>query len=292
LEGKAERIDWTVDGERVSLGVTRLGSGLELLLLPALSSISTRAEMLPLQQRLARSFSTVSVDWPGFGDLPRPAIAWRPDFYRAFLRFFLASVVRPVATIAAGHAAGYLLGQAGDDPQSTGRLCLLSPTWRGPLPTMAGRRLAIFRWLSRAVDLPVVGPPLYRLNVNGPVIRMMTRGHVYADPGWATPERMAPKRAVTEAPGARHASFRFVAGELDPYLDRAAFLRAARGVRGKLLSVHARDCPRKSKAEMLELGRLDNVESLELPSGKLSFYEEFPDETAGVVRAFLMRNTH
>lgn len=289
MEEKAERIDWTVDGERVTVGVTRLGSGPELLLLPAPSSISTRAEMLPLQQRLARSFSTVSIDWPGFGDLPRPSIAWRPDFYRAFLRFLLAEVVHPTATVAAGHATGYLLGQAGDDPQSTGRLCLLSPTWRGPLPTMAGRRLAIFRWLSRAVDLPVVGPPLYRLNVNGPVIRMMTRGHVYADPGWATPERMAPKRAVTEAPGARHASFRFVTGELDPYLDRAAFLRAARGVRGKLLSVHARDCPRRSKTEMLELGRLDNVESIELPSGKLSFYEEFPDDTAGVVRAFLMR---
>lgn len=286
---KAERIDWTVDGEKVSLGLTRLGSGPELLLLPALSSISTRTEMLPLQRRLAQSFSTIAVDWPGFGDLPRPAIAWRPDFYRAFLRFLLAEVARPIATVAAGHAAGYLLGQAGEDPGSAGRLCLLSPTWRGPLPTMAGRRLALFRWVSRAVDLPVVGPPLYRLNVNGPVIRMMTRGHVYADPGWATPERMVPKRAVTQAPGACHASFRFVAGELDPFADRAAFLRAARGVRGRLLSVYARDCPRKSKAEMLELGRLDNVESLELQSGKLSFYEEFPDDTAGVVKAFLMR---
>lgn len=286
---KAERIDWTVDGERMSLGVTRLGSGPELLLLPALSSISTRSELLPLQQRLAESFSTIAVDWPGFGDLPRPAIAWRPDFYRAFLRFLLAELTRPLATVAAGHGAGYLLGQAGDDPRSVGKLCLLSPTWRGPLPTMAGRRLALFRWLSRAVDLPVVGPPLYRLNVNGRVIRMMTRGHVYADPSWPTPDRMAPKLAVTEAPGARHASFRFVAGQLDPFVDRAAFLGAARSVRGKLLSIYARNCPRKSKAEMLELGRLDNVESLEMQSGKLSFYEEFPDDTAGVVRAFLMR---
>ncbi len=81
---------------------------------------------------------------------------------------------------------------------------------------------------ARAVDLPVIGPALYRLNVNGPVIGMMARGHVYADPAWLTPERMAAKRAMTEAPGARHASFRFVAGELDPFTTRDDCLDAAR----------------------------------------------------------------
>lgn len=289
MDRRAERIDWTVEGERLGLGITRRGSGPVLLLLPSLSSISTRNEMLPLQERLGESFSTFAVDWPGFGDMPRPAIAWRPDIYRAFLRFLVTDVVRPVATIAAGHAAGYVIERAADDPASIGSLCLLSPTWRGPLPTMAGRRLALFRWLAKAVDLPFVGQALYRLNVNGPIIRMMTRGHVYADPNWPTAERIAQKRAVTEAPGARHASFRFVAGELDLFTDRAAFLRAAGRVQAKMLVIHAKDCPRKSKAEMIELGRLDNVESVELPRGKLSFYEEFPDDTAAVVKAFLER---
>jgi pimeloyl-ACP methyl ester carboxylesterase len=289
LDRKSERIGWTVDGERVSVGITLCGSGPALLLLPALSSISTRNELLPLQERLGTSFSTLAIDWPGFGEAPRPPMAWRPDNYRAFLRFLLADAVRPVATIAAGHAAGYVMEQAADNPASTGRLCLLSPTWRGPLPTMAGRRLALFRWLAKAVDLPVVGQGLYRLNVNGPVIRMMTRGHVYADPDWPTPQRMAEKRAVTEAAGARHASFRFVAGELDPFTDRAAFLDCARRVRTGMLVAYAKHCPRKSKAEMIELSRLDNVESVELPRGKLSFYEEFPDDTAEVVKTFLAR---
>ena len=37
-------------------------------MLPALSSISTRSEMWPLQQRLGSWFTTLAIDWVGFGD--------------------------------------------------------------------------------------------------------------------------------------------------------------------------------------------------------------------------------
>lgn len=284
MERTEDRIAWQADGRTVELGVTRCGEGPPLLLLPALSSISTRAEMRPLQDRLAQHFATVAVDWPGFGDLPRPRLAWRPGVYRAFLRFVLAELApHPAGTIAAGHAAAYALAHAAEEPGSLGRLCLLSPTWRGPLPTMADRRLALFDLLTRGVDLPVAGSALYRLNVNGPVIGLMARGHVYADPKWLTPARMAEKRRVTEAPGARHASFRFVSGALDPFADRAGFLAAARAAGPGLVVAFGRDAPPKSKAEMVALGALDTVEAIELPRGKLSFYEEFPDETAAAL---------
>ena len=172
--------------------------------------------------------------------------------------------------------------QAADDPASTGRLCLLSPTWRGLLPTMTGRRMALFRGLSKMVDLPGIGRGFYRLNVNGPVIGMMARGHVYADPAWLTPARMAAKRAVTDAPGARYASFRFVAGEVDPFTDRNDFLEAASRA-GAILSLYGRKAPRKTKAEIEALGSLPNVTAVELPHGKLNFYEEFPDETVSAI---------
>lgn len=278
-----ERIEWLADGKPVTVGLTRLGAGPTLLLLPALSSISTRAEMRPLQERLAARFSTVAIDWPGFGDLPRPMVDWRPELYRSFLRFVLTDVVRPAVTVAAGHAAGYALAQAGDDAAGKGRLVLLSPTWRGPLPTMAGRRMRLFRALARTVDLPLLGPAFYRLNVNGPVIGMMARGHVYDDPAWLTPERMAQKRLVTEAPGARHASFRFVAGELDLFSAREAFLDAARRAGAGTHVLYGSRTPRKSKAEMAALAALSGVTAAELPRGKLSFYEEFADETAAAI---------
>ena len=278
-----DSIQWQADGTVLEIGLTRFGEGPDLLMLPALSSISTRTEMRVLQHRLGAKFSTIAIDWPGFGTLSRPKIKWRPRHYRDFLLFVLQEIVQPAGTVAAGHAAGYVLAQASDDPASTGRLGLLSPTWRGPLPTMTGRRLALFRWLADAVDLPVAGSALYRLNVNRPVIGMMVRGHVYSDPAWPTPERMAGKRAVTEAQGARHASFRFVNGELDPFSNRQAFLDAARRVGNGILVLYGSETPKKSKAEMIALDMLDNVTAVELPHGKLSFYEEFPDEPAEVL---------
>ncbi len=283
MEWTEDRIEWNADGKPVQIGLTRAGSGPRLLLLPALSSLSTREEMRPLQERLAAHYATVAIDWPGFGDLPRPKVDWRPDLYRDFLRFVLAEIIRPEVTIAAGHATGYALALAADDPASTGRLVLLAPTWRGPLPTMTGKRMGLFRALAKGVDLPVAGAAFYRLNVNGPVIGMMARGHVYADPAWLTDERMAAKLRVTEAPGARHASFRFVAGELDPFQTREAWLDAVHHVPGKISVLYGDRAPRKSKAEMTALAGLENVSATILPKGKLSFYEEYPEDTAAAV---------
>ena len=126
-------LEWTWRGETIRLGTDASGTGAPVLLLPALSSISTRHEMRALQERLARRYSTLSVDWPGFGDAARPQVDWRPEAYSAFLSFLLGEVIPwPYAIIAAGHAAGYVLKHAGNAPQA--RLVLLAPTWRGPSP--------------------------------------------------------------------------------------------------------------------------------------------------------------
>jgi hypothetical protein len=79
---------------------------------------------------------------------------------------------------------------------------------------MGGQR-PFFEWLCRLVDLPVVGPMLYRLNVNRLVLRHMAVGHVYSDPAFLDGSRLREKLA-TRAPGARFASVRFVTGRLDP----------------------------------------------------------------------------
>lgn len=284
----ADHIDWSWQDKAVRLGVTRMGGGPTILMLPALSSISTRAEMRPLQDRLASTFTTVAIDWPGFGDAPRPAVRWQPDAYRAFLADVLEQAVeRPFATVAAGHAAGYCVGVARTRPGAAGRLCLVAPTWRGPLPTVLGKRHKAFGHIARAGDLPGVGDLLYRLNVNPFMVRMMALGHVYRDPS-ALPERLlAEKLAVTRAAGARHASIRFVVGELDPMTSREEFLDAARQVTEPILLVYGADTPAKSKAEMAGLAALPNVRAVLLPAGKLAVHEEFADQVAAALRAFL-----
>ena len=148
------------------------GKGASVLMLPALSPISTPSEMLPLQQRLGSWFTTLAIDWVEFGDRPRPPLSWSPEIYRSFLAYLLDKVVpRPFATIAAGHAAAYCLDAAAARPGSTGRLCLIAPTWCGPLPTMIGRKHPMFVQICRTVDWPVTNGLTPQRADGGPVSR-------------------------------------------------------------------------------------------------------------------------
>lgn len=276
--GAEGTVAWSWQGTDVMLGWSRRGDGPKALLLPALSSISTRREMAALQARLADRFQTISIDWPGFGELPRPAADWTPEAMAAFLAFVLEEVVpRPALIVAAGHAAGYVVRHAAANPGCAGRLVLLAPTWRGPLPTMMKGRKPWFATARRWVDRPLVGPLLYRLNVNRLVVRLMAAGHVYRDKAWLSGERLREKRAVIESPGARFGSVRFVTGGLDLYTARDGFLADAGATGLPTLVVFGADTPPRSKAEIESLRGVEGVEVVELPQGKLSLHEEFPE---------------
>jgi pimeloyl-ACP methyl ester carboxylesterase len=154
---------------------------------------------------------------------------------------------------------------------------------------MGGRR-RVGEWVARASDLPVLGQLLYRLNVNPAMVRMMARGHVYADPDWLTGERFTEKMAVVTSAGARHAAIRFVTGMLDPMPSHSLFIETARRVKEPILVVYGTATPRRSKAEMETLASIPHVQSVELPHGKLAVHEEFPDAVAEAVKSFLRRD--
>jgi pimeloyl-ACP methyl ester carboxylesterase len=281
-------LEWNWRGEAIRLGTTAAGAGPKVLMLPALSSISTRHEMRPLQERLASAYSTLAVDWPGFGDRSRPRIDWTPETYSAFLSFVLTPALpHPHAVIAAGHAATYALEHVAHAPQATARLVLVAPTWRGPLPTVFGGQRPFFARLRRLVDLPLLGPLIYRANVNRLMIRHMGAGHVYSDPAFLQGERLREKLAVIRAPGARFASVRFVTGGLDPLASRDEFLDLGRRAGVPILLVYGAETPPKSRSEMEALAALPGIRSVILPRGKLSVHEEFPDATAEAIAAFL-----
>jgi pimeloyl-ACP methyl ester carboxylesterase len=281
-------VEWSWREQAIRLGASVSGSGPIVLLLPALSSISTRGEMRPLQERLAPRYSTFCIDWPGFGDQARPAVDWTPDIYFAFLSFLLTSVVaQPRAIIAAGHAAGYALEHAVSAPQTTPRLVLIAPTWRGPFPTMMSGHRPFFDRLCRLVDRPGIGPLIYWLNVNPVVVRHMAAGHVFVDPAFLTGERLREKLAVVRAPGARFASVRFVTGRLDMFASREEFLACARNAPVPILVVYGAETPPKSRAEIEALAALPGIRSVRLPHGKLSVHEEFPDATLEAIGPFL-----
>lgn len=285
------RIDCRWEGATVKLGMEETGRGASVVLLPALSSISTRAEMRPLFDRLKSDFHVATVDWPGFGDLPRPRADWSPDALSAFLNWFLSEISPGShALVAAGHATTYALYHAVWRPDSVDRLVLIAPTWRGPLPTMMGYR----PWFVRArtaIDLPLIGQLLYRINVSRLIVTRMAREHVYSDPNWLSGDRLTAKLAVTRAPGARHASVRFVSGYLDRVTSHEGFLSLVQKAGKPTLVVYGDETPTRSRAEIESLAALPNVRIDRLPKGKLSLHEEFPDEVISVIRPFLFEGT-
>jgi pimeloyl-ACP methyl ester carboxylesterase len=285
---KTRDLRWSWQGQDLVLGIDELGSGPLVLLLPALSSISTRSEMHPLMEQLASQFHVVAIDWPGFGTHPRPRVTWTPNALSAFLDYVFCDVVRrPHGVVAAGHAATYVLHYAARHPGTIGRTALIAPTWRGPLPTMAGGQRPFFQTIRRSVETPGLGPLLYRLNVNPFVVRKMVAGHVYSDASWLTHERLAEKRRVIDAPGARFASAAFVTGALDCVASRTEFLSLVAHAAVQTLIVYGAETPARSRAEIEELAALPGVQTVRLGRGKLSIHEEFPDEVGAVIKPFL-----
>ncbi len=285
---RTRQIHWSWQGRELSLGVDEAGSGASVLLLPALSSISTRCEMHPLMKLLATRAHVIAPDWPGFGDQPRPPIAWTPEALSSFLDQFVHEEASALhGTVAAGHAASYALQLAAQKSDVLGRLVLVAPTWRGPLPTMAGGNRAFFSTIRRAVGLPIIGPVLYRLNVNPFVVRMMVAGHVYSDHRALSGEQERDKQLAIRASGARFGSAAFVTGALDRVDSREAFLDLARRAGQRILVAYGAETPPKSRAEMEALTTLTTVQVFVSPRGKLGIHEEYPAAIAPVVMEFL-----
>jgi len=251
-----------------TVGMDEAGSGPSVVLLPALSSISTRVEMRPLFKTLAPEFRVSTVDWPGFGDLVRLRTDWSPPILSSFLDWFLSEIVAPPhIVVAAGHAASYALYQAAHRHGTIERLVLIAPTWRGPLPTMMGGQRPWFARVRVVADHRGIGPLLFRLNMSRLIVTRMAREHVYEDPNWLSGDRLSAKLAVTRIPGARHASVRFVSGALDRVASRAAFLELARQADLPMLVIYGDQTPPRSRAEMEALAEVPGAELKLLPHG-------------------------
>lgn len=279
-------LDLTVSGYPVPTPCDVLGEGPEALYLPALSSISAREEMLPLAQALAGSYRALVPDWPGFGAQERVRLPLAPTNLHAFLDALIGAAPGPYALgIAAGHAATYLSMAAKRHPGSFGKLVLVAPTWRGPLPTVMGQQRApLFGRIRRTIEMPILGEALYRINVSSPVIGRMMRAHVYAQPAHVTRQVIASKHRITRQRGGRFGTAAFVTGGLDPLSSREAFLGLFMHRLPPVMVLRPDDTPRRSGAEMDALIATGRVTATAVP-GALSPHEEFPLEVAAAIRS-------
>jgi pimeloyl-ACP methyl ester carboxylesterase len=280
LGGTHETLLVDLAGRQLRLVVERSGPATAplWLLLPALSTVSSRGEWKPLAEAVADQRQLVSFDWPGFGDSDRPAMPYDAALLRSALRAvlsYLRTTTRQRPTvIAAGHSASVALGLASEWSGLWQELVLVAPTWRGPLPTMTGWPSQRFGWLRRLVAAPWIGPALYRLNTSRAVLGLMLRRHVWVAPALLTPARIREQQLLARRPGARFASVAFVSGSLDPSTEQGWWLQQARLLQCPLQVVVASESPPRSKKEMEALA-WEAADQLSVIPGRLGLHQEF-----------------
>ncbi|MDV3352160.1 alpha/beta fold hydrolase [Leptothoe sp. LEGE 181152] len=291
LGGQVQHYDWTYQGQTVTLAYETSGAGPMVLLLPAFSTVSTRAELAQIAQVLASQFQVIALDWLGFGESERPAFTYKRSLYQALLKDFVQNCCPgPVGILAAGHGAGYALHLAQNhltQNQISTRLLLVAPTWKGPLRAMGAPG-----WLAASlrslVGLPIVGSALYGANTHPAFLKWMYQRHVFVDQTRLTPTFIQQRHRITQQPGARFAPAAFVTAALDPMGDRTEWLQIATAVtadpNNSVRVILADQAPPQSKAEMQALSELPGIQTDHLP-GSLGLYEEYGAEVGVIALA-------
>jgi pimeloyl-ACP methyl ester carboxylesterase len=286
IGGTPHEFVWNWQQQAYTLVYETLGQGTPVLLLPAFSTVSTRSEMRGLAEQLSTQFQVWALDWLGFGESDRPPIDYRSAVYHQLLQDFVRSQFdTPVAVIAAGHAAGYVMQLASMQPAVWSKIVLVAPTWRGPLPTM-GASQQVAGAVRQTVRSPLLGQALYKLNTVPSFLSLMYRRHVYTNMEKLTPKFIQQKYQITQRPGARFAPAAFVTGALDPAHSRTDFLHNFQSLSVPLLLVISEQAPSGSKAEMEAIAELPNVQTHRLP-GSLGLHEEYAAEVGAIALPFL-----
>jgi pimeloyl-ACP methyl ester carboxylesterase len=285
IGGKTQTFEWVWQHQTHRIAYEVLGKGTPVLLLPAFSTVSTRAEMRGIAQQLAPHVQVTAMDWLGFGDSDRPALNYQPTLYCQLLHDFVrAHFDQPVAVIAAGHAAGYVMQAAKQHLWS--KIVLVAPTWQGPLRVM-GAPTPLRDAVRGLVNTPGIGQALYGLNTLPAFLKFMYRRHVYVNANRLTTEFIGQKHQTTQQPRARFAPAAFVTGTLDPMVSREEFLQAGQSLTVSTVVVMAEQAPPQSKASMQSLMELPNIEQACL-SGSLGLHEEYADQVAAMALPYLM----
>ena len=286
IGGTKNFFNWNWQDKQYRVVYETIGEGNPVLLLPALSTVSSRTEMKGIANILAAKSQVTVLDWLGFGESQCPRVDYNPALFHHLLGDFVKSVFNSsIVLIAAGHASGYALKLAQDNPGIVSKLILIAPTWQGPLRVM-GLPAGVRNGVKNLVRSPLIGQGLYYLNTTPSFLRLMYKRHVYVDETKLTPEFIAQKHQITAKDGARYAPAAFVTGALDPVANREEFLQLFDSVSMPVLIIVAENAPPKSKAEMIAMAELEEVQTVSL-TGTLGIYEEYPEAVSEAIQNFI-----
>jgi len=180
-----------------------------LVLLHSINAAPSAFEMKPLFEHYRKTRRVYAPELPGFGFSDRSDRKYSPELYANAIAAFLTNIVKEPADVVAFSLSCEFAGRAalvaGDRFHT---LTLLSPTGfsKRRLPSgKTGQRL------HRFFTLPGLGQGLYRLLTKPAGIRYFMRKSYVGEP---PQELIDYAYATSHQPGARHAPYYFLAGQL------------------------------------------------------------------------------
>lgn len=183
--------------------------GRPLVLLHSINAAPSAFEMKPLYDHYRAARRVYVPELPGFGFSDRSNRAYSPELYANAIIAFLSTVVQaPADVIAFSLSSEFAARAALSASERFLSLGLLSPTG------FSARKLpsaGVGRAMHSVFTLPGLGQGLYDLLTQRPSIRYFLRRSYVGEP----PEAMVDYAyATAHQPGARHAPYYFLAGQL------------------------------------------------------------------------------
>lgn len=180
-----------------------------LLLVHSINAAPSAFEMKPLFDHYRATRRVYALELPGFGFSERGDRVYSPQLYADVIRAFLSEVAGARADVITYSLSCEFAARAAlEAPEAFRRLVLLSPTGfsKRRLPSAAtGKRL------HRLFSLPGFGQALYALVTTRPSVRYFMNLSFVTKP----PEALIDyAHATAHQPGARHAPFYFLSGQL------------------------------------------------------------------------------
>ena len=183
--------------------------GRPLVLIHSINAAPSAFEMKPLYDHYCATRRVFVPELPGFGFSDRSERAYSPELYANAINAFLTTVVKvPADVIAFSLSSEFAARAALAASERFATLTLLSPTGFSARKLPSG---GVGRAMHGFFTLPGLGQGLYDLLTSKASIRYFLRRSFVGEP----PEAMIDYAfSTSHQPGARHAPYRFLAGQL------------------------------------------------------------------------------
>ncbi|MGB5830596.1 MAG: alpha/beta hydrolase [Thiohalocapsa sp.] len=180
-----------------------------LVLLHSINAAPSVFEMKPLFEHYRGKRRVYAMDLPGFGFSDRSDRKYSPELYVNSIAWFLANIVKAPADVVAFSLSCEFAAQAAlGSPERFNTLTLLSPTGFSKRRLPSGKTS---QRLHRVFTLPGFGEGLYRLLTKHAGIRYFMRKSYVGEP---PAELIDYAYATSHQPGAHHAPYYFLSGQL------------------------------------------------------------------------------